>query len=179
MNNFYDPPSNPEDFSLYYTDRQSSIDIPNKFVKEICGKNNSNLRRLEQQYNVSISLINIWTPPVVEFLFTHNEWLKRSDPNNKMALCMNEVRGILIDAKLQFAQNTTYGCKSCLTNVGTPSLFTNNCSICEKKRGCNDCKNEDGTYDNLCEFCGRENCCPTCLQIDGTVLAKCECCNRK
>lgn len=100
MNYFYNPPSNPEAFNKYYLDRQSSIYIPNKYVNQITGKNNSKLKVIEKKYNISISVINDWTLlNTVEFMFTHKMWLKLDDPNNKIEECKREVSNMLYEAE--------------------------------------------------------------------------------
>lgn len=179
---YYNPPTNHDAFNRYYRERQVSIRVSNKLTEDICGKNKANLKMLQKKYNISISAINIWKWNEVEYLFTHNKWLKLDDPKNLIQLCRLEFYSLEEKAKFNLKEKTTYGCNSCIKyrrELTLAYVFKDDCSICKKRRGCRDCKNEDGTYDNLCEYCGRSNCCPTCLNIDGTVNQKCGCCKRR
>lgn len=179
---FYSPPSNHEDFNRYYRERQTNITIPENWAPFVIGKNKKNLKLLTSKYNVSIQPINIWKNKEVEFLLTHNCWLKLDNPNNHIELCKSEIHILYSNAMYNNQNKTYYGCKSCITGVSSIDnskyVFSPCCRICRKIKGCIDCRNEDGTYNNICEHCGRENCCPTCLNIDGTVRLKCSSCKR-
>lgn len=182
MSCFYSLPSNSDAFHRYYRERQTSITIPEQWVSYIIGEKRTNLKLLSSKYNVNIQPINIWKNKEVEFLITHNCWLKLDNPSNKIQLCVSEIWTLYTNAMYNNESKTLYGCKTCFTGVShldiSKYIFRSFCRICLKKKGCIECRNEDGSYNNICEHCGRDNCCPTCLNIDGTVNLKCSSCKR-
>ena len=179
---YFYPPNNHDAFNRYYRERQTNITIPEQWASYVIGENKQNIKSLSKKYNVSIQAINVWKNKEVEFLLTHNRWLKLDDPDNHIVLCKSEIHILYSNAVHNNENKTLYGCKTCITGVSSVDnskyIFKPCCRICSKKKGCVGCRNEDGTYNNICEQCGRENCCPTCLNIDGTVRLKCSCCKR-
>lgn len=179
---YFYPPSNCDVFNRYYRERQMNITIPEQWASYVIGKKKQNILFLSKKYNVSIQPINVSKNKEVEFLLTHNRWLKLDDPDNHIGLCKSEILLLYSNAVYNYQQKTLYGCKSCIVDISyldsSKFVFKPCCRICLKKKGCVECRCEDGTYNNICEQCGRENCCPTCLNIDGTVKNKCSCCKR-
>jgi hypothetical protein len=179
---YFYPPSNTDTFNRYYRERQVNITIPEQWASYVIGKKKQNILFLSKKYNVSIQPIKVCKNKQVEFILTHNRWLKLDHPNNNIELCKSEIMVIYSNAIYNNEQKTLYGCKTCITGIShldcSKYIFKPCCMVCYKKKGCVDCRNEDGTYNNICEHCGRENCCPTCLNIDGTVRLKCSSCKR-
>lgn len=169
----YNPPSNPEHFYRWYEQRQLSINVPDKFVKHIIGKDNSSKHNLEAQFNIHISLINHYKFNTTEFLITDQNWLPLIHKNNMVHKCRQTIESRIISYEEK--SRSKYGCKTCMIQERKFKTF---CLICKKQKGCISCKNRNECYNNLCEECGRNNCCPTCLRIDGTVMEKCIECNR-
>lgn len=87
-------PSNPDALHLYYSERQLSIKIPHTYYTMVKGRNNKNIKVISQKYNISIIASNIYHEEKVEFILTHNNWLKITDPKNKIQECRGEITSL-------------------------------------------------------------------------------------
>lgn len=108
MTNFYAPPSNHDAFHRYYRERQIHIIIPKRYEQVVIGKYSKNIKLLTTKYNVSIHTINIWKHKEVEFLLTHNRWLKLDDPENNIALCKNDLYMLYCNAKTKMTEDDAH-----------------------------------------------------------------------
>mgnify|MGYP003682197631 CR=1 FL=1 len=108
MTNFYAPPSNHYAFHRYYRERQTHIIIPKYYEQVVIGEHSKNIKVLMTKYNVSIQTINISKHTEVEFILTHNRWLKLDDPENKIALCKNELYILYYNAQRKMTENDAH-----------------------------------------------------------------------
>ena len=85
---YFIPPSNTTALHNYYTERQLNIKIPSEYSKIIKG---TNIRVLSTKYNINIQTIDIISEENTQFILTHNNWLKTTDPNNKIQKCKEDI----------------------------------------------------------------------------------------